>query len=204
MASISPIRAMFASPEVRLPTNWQCFPFSRNDLLPLKPDILWRIEWGAVRSLTWSDEGSVVTVGYWGSGDVVGHALSRLHPHQIECMTSVEATAVPDRAWPELLDAIIAHVQQTEELLSIVRYERIYQRLERLLLWLSRKFGRRVPNGELIDLRLTHQGIAELIGTTRVTVTRLLKELEEEGKIIRQQRHYIILGDRFLEVHQDN
>lgn len=179
--------------------NLTRLPFSRNDLLPLQKDILWRIEWGAVRTLTWSDEGTIVTLGYWGAGDVVGQPLSRLRPHQIECLTSVEATSIPSNHWHLVFDSIISHVQQSEELLSIVRHERVYKRLQQLLIWLARKFGRSVPAGELIDLRLTHQGIAELIGTTRVTVTRLLKELEEEGQIIRKQRHYIILCNYNLE-----
>jgi CRP-like cAMP-binding protein len=108
-------------------------------------------------------------------------------------LTSVEATSVPVKHWHQFLQAIIAHTQQTEELFSIVRSERVYSRLDKLLIWLGNKFGQSVPQGKLIDLRLTHQNLAELIGTTRVTVTKLLKELEEEGKIIRQQRHYIIL-----------
>ncbi|ERN42617.1 catabolite gene activator and regulatory subunit of cAMP-dependent protein kinase [Rubidibacter lacunae KORDI 51-2] len=170
-------------------------PFSRSDLLPAQPEILWRVEWGVVRTITWNDDGTVVTLGYWGKGDVVGQPLTRLQPYQIECLTSVEVTAIPSHRWHQVLDAIVAHSWQSEELLSIVRYERVYKRLERLLTWLARKFGRSVATGELIDLRLTHQGIAELIGTTRVTVTRLLKELEAQGKIVRQQRHYIILCD---------
>jgi len=61
-----------------------------------------------------------------------------------------------------------------------------------------------VSAGELIDLRLTHQGIAEAIGSTRVTVTRLLKELESERKILRQQRHYIVICDREALDHSQN
>lgn len=181
------------APKPAAPANLTRLPFSRTDLLPLRSDVIWRVEWGAVRSLTWNDEGTVITLGYWGAGDVVGQPLSHLQPYQIECLTSVEVVSIPSPCWPSILDSILEHARQTEELLSIVRYERVYQRLDELLFWLARKFGRSVPLGELIDLRLTHQALAELIGTTRVTVTRLLKEFEEEGKIVRQQRHYIIL-----------
>lgn len=168
-------------------------PFSRHDCLPSRPDLLWSLEWGIVRTLTWNEEGTIITLGYWGRGDVVGQPLSGVYPYQIECLTSVEASAVPVKQWPLFLDGILAHSQATEELYSIVRSERVYNRLDKLLIWLGNKFGRSVPQGILIDLRLTHQNLAELIGTTRVTVTKLLKELEEEEKILRQQRHYIIL-----------
>lgn len=168
-------------------------PFSRNDCLPARQDILWSLEWGIVRTLTWNEEGASVTLGYWGAGDVVGQPLSGVYPYQIECLTSVEATSVPVEQWDRFIEGIIAHSQTTEELFSIVRSERVYSRLDKLVIWLANKFGRSVSQGILIDLRLTHQQIAELIGTTRVTVTKLLKELETEGKILRQQRHYIIL-----------
>ncbi len=41
--------------------------FSRGDSIPPWPDVLWRIEGGAVRSMTWSEEGTLITLGYWGS-----------------------------------------------------------------------------------------------------------------------------------------
>lgn len=176
-----------------LPPQLTRLPFSRHDCLPARPDLLWSVDWGIVRTLTWNEEGAVVCLGYWGVGDVVGQPLSGVYPYQIECLTRVEATSIPVDQWSELFDRIMAHSQTTEELFSIVRSERVYNRLNKLLIWLGNKFGRTVPQGILIDVRLTHQNIAELIGTTRVTVTKLLKELEAERKIIRNSRHYIIL-----------
>lgn len=167
--------------------------FSRNDYLPSRPDLLWYLESGIVRTVTWNEEDAIVTLGYWGVGDVIGQPLSGVSPYKMECLTSVETTSIPIQQWHQFLDGIRAHSQQSEELFSIVRSERVYTRLDKLLIWLGKKFGRTVPQGTLIDLRLTHQHIAELIGTTRVTVTKLLKELEDEGKILREQRYYILL-----------
>jgi CRP/FNR family transcriptional regulator len=49
------------------------------------------------------------------------------------------------------------------------------------LLVLCRDFGVPGSSGITIDLRLSHQAIAEAIGSTRVTITRLLGDLREEG-----------------------
>jgi len=57
------------------------------------------------------------------------------------------------------------------------------QRLQQLLSWLALKFGHPIHQGRLIQLRLTHQDIADAIGTTRVTVTRLMQDLERSGEI---------------------
>jgi CRP-like cAMP-binding protein len=175
------------------PSNLQARTFSRRDLIPMQQDVLWRIERGVVRTLTWSEAGIPATLAYWGSGDVIGQPLSRVQPYQIECLTSVEVRLLPAHFWTQVLDAIFLHVQQTEELLNIVHFEPMRHRLLQLLMWLAQKFGREVEQGQLIDLRLTHTDIAEVIGGTRVTVTRLLSQFEQEGIINRPRRHFILL-----------
>ena len=166
--------------------------FSRRELIPPRQDVLWQIERGAVRTLTWSEQGTFITLGYWGTGDVVGHSLSRVKPYQIECLTSVEMNIIPSGLWYQALDAMLLHIQQAEELLSIVHRKPVSLRLWQFLVWLGQKFGSDVEQGRLIDLGLTHQEMAEVINTTRVSVTRMLQHFEEEGMLQRHQRRLII------------
>lgn len=166
--------------------------FSRHDLIPPKENILWRIERGAVRTVTWSEQGTLITLGYWGIGDIVGQPLSRIIPYQIECLTSVETTIIPPQLWHQILDSMLLHIQQSEELLSIIHRKPVSLRLWQFLIWLSQKFGRDVDRGILIDIGVTHQEIAEVINTTRVSVTRLLQQFEAEGRLKRHQRRLIL------------
>jgi CRP-like cAMP-binding protein len=166
--------------------------FTRREIIPARNDVLWRIERGAVRTLTWSEDGTFITLGYWGSGDLVGHPLSKVKPYQIECLTSVEASVVPPHLWDRDIGSLLTHIQQAEELLSIVHRKPICLRLWQFLVWLSEKFGRDVEQGKLLDLNVTHQEMAEVLNTTRVTVTRLLQQYEEEGKLIRHKRRIIL------------
>jgi len=175
-----------------LPTPLTQRIFGRREVLPQTEEILWRIERGAVRTLTWSEEGNSITLGYWGKGDLVGYPLSTISPYQIECLTIVEVTRVPAELWYQNTDALLKHIQQSEELLSIVHRKPISLRLWNFLLWLSNKFGRDVEQGRLIDLAVTHQEMAEVLNTTRVTVTRLLQQFEEESKLIRHKRRLIL------------
>lgn len=166
--------------------------------MPQQPDHLWRIEQGIVRSMTWSAEGRLTVLGYWGPGSVVGQALSQINPYHVECLTNVEATLLPANLWHQALDALLLHVQQVEALLTVAYTYPTYQRLLKLLIWLAQTFGREVDQGKLIDLPLTHQDIAEGIGAARATVTVLLNQLEARGTIIRLRRQ-IILSSRFLQ-----
>ena len=44
-------------------------------------------------------------------------------------------------------------------------------------------------------MRLTHEDIAELLGSS-VTITRILKQLEEDGLIHRLRLHRIVLREQ--------
>ncbi len=170
--------------------------FMRRSLLPLGRDYLWRIESGVIRTLTWLEDGTTVTLGLWTAGDVVGRMLSKAEPYQIECLTPVEVTALPLDRWNQVNEALIRHIQQYQEFLEILHCRSVETSLLRLLTWLANKFGQDVEQGHMIDLRLTHQEIAEIIGTTRVTVTRLLKEFENQGIIERLPRKFIVLHEK--------
>ena len=163
------------------------------DLLPLDIDCLWQIDSGFVRTLTWNDEGDLVTLGMWGPGDVVGRPLSTITPYQMACLTSVQVQPLP--VSPYLCDAMRLHVRSMEELLSIIICKRAPHRLLKFLHWLAHRFGRRVEQGQMIEVRLTHQLLAEITGITRVTTTRLLNQFEREGKLLRVQNHRILLRD---------
>lgn len=170
--------------------------FARRSLLPLGENYLWQIESGVVRTLTWFEDGTNITLGLWGTGDVVGRALSKAEPYQIECLTPVEATKLPVDEWHQVNKAIISHIQQIQEFLEILHSRSVDASLWRLLTWLANKFGHQVEQGQLIELRLTHQEIAEIVGTTRVTVTRILREFEERGIIERLPRKLIVLREK--------
>jgi len=166
--------------------------FSRRDLIPPRDDVLWQIERGAVRTLTWSEQGTLISLGYWGVGDIVGIPLSRVKPYQIECLTSVETSILPFDLWYQAVDAMLLHIQQAEEILNIVHRKPVALRLWQFLLWLGDKFGRDIDQGRLIDLGVTHQELAEVLNTTRVSVTRMLQQFEEEGMLLRHERRLVL------------
>lgn len=170
--------------------------FARRALLPLGRDYLWQISTGVVRTLTVSEDGTPITLGLWGPGDIVGRALSKADPYQIECLTPVEATILPAEYWVQVTEAMIQHIQQFQEFLQILHCRSVDASLVQLLAWLARRFGREIEQGQLIDLRLTHQEIAEIIGATRVTVTRLLNDFEKRGIIQRLSHRFILTNDQ--------
>lgn len=66
-------------------------------------------------------------------------------------------------------------------------------RLYFLLRRLAIQQGVKVNKGTKINLKLTHQDLATMIGSTRSTVTKMLNELEDERKIMKAGKYIIIL-----------
>lgn len=150
--------------------------FPPRSIIPLAYNCAWRIETGVLRSITWLQDGTVVALGLWGAGDVIDRTLAS-ESVQIECLTKVEAILLTE--WQQEPAVLLAYIRQLEALAAIRSHKKVDAMLLQLLNWLADKFGREVEAGRLINLRLTHQDIAELLGTTRVTITRTLSEFDQ-------------------------
>ncbi|MBN3906903.1 MAG: Crp/Fnr family transcriptional regulator [Nostoc sp. NMS1] len=169
--------------------------FARRSFLPEHQNGLWKIETGFVRTFTYLEDGTTVALGLWGPGDIVGKSLSKLEPYQMECLTKVDATVLPVEEWTQLTETLLAHIQQAQELMVIRSHKKVDTMLIKLLAWLSKKFGSEVEKGRLIDMRLTHEDLAEMLGSTRVTITRVLGQFEQEGLINRLSLHRIVVRE---------
>jgi CRP/FNR family transcriptional regulator len=82
-----------------------------------------------------------------------------------------------------LLQGLSSRILQTETMIETLTHRDMSSRLVSFLLVLCRDFGVPSHDGITIDLRLSHQAIAEAIGSTRVTITRLLGDLRNEGLV---------------------
>lgn len=156
--------------------------FKRHDCLNLHSRGLWRIHQGYVRTLTWNLEGESVPLGFWTQGNIVGKAIAQADPYKAECLTAVAAEYLGDRDFCSQAD-ILSQVKQSNDLLRISHCRQAESRLLQFICWLAHRFGRPTAEGRTIQIKLTHQELADSIGIRRVTVTRLLKVLEAQGKI---------------------
>ena len=82
-----------------------------------------------------------------------------------------------------MLQGLSSRILQTETMIETLTHRDMSSRLVSFLLVLCRDFGVPSSEGITIDLRLSHQAIAEAIGSTRVTITRLLGDLRNAGLV---------------------
>ncbi|MGG6295082.1 Crp/Fnr family transcriptional regulator [Leptolyngbya sp. AN02str] len=169
--------------------------YPRRSLLPSRSSCLWRIECGVVRAMTWRRDGTVVPLGIWQSGDVVGEGLTQSANCQIEALTDVSVTAIAFQDWQPVPEELLSHLKQAHDLMIIRSGRRSDEILLDLLTWLAKRFGQPVNNGTLIALKLTHQDLADFSGLTRVTVTRTLSMFEQNHVIHRLSRQLVLAPD---------
>jgi CRP/FNR family transcriptional regulator len=170
---------------------------------------------GKVKLSMLSAEGKEKVLTILQEGDIFGE-LSLFdedpHPLTAEVMEDARLLIIP---WNEMEKMIIkrpslaikiieALSKKTRLLTSQVR-ELVFQdaagRLASLISRLAEDFGREIEEGTVIDLVLTHQEIANLIGSSRVTVTKLINKFIDDGMITIKKRKIIItdfesLGER--------
>ncbi|MGK7950348.1 MAG: Crp/Fnr family transcriptional regulator [Xenococcaceae cyanobacterium] len=105
----------------------------------------------------------------------------------------LDITKSPDLA-RVLMKQLSQRIIKAQNLTTITRLRKVEDRLWQLLLMLKEEIGQSVINGTRLTIRFTHQNLANIICTTRVTVTRLLGDFQSRELIcIDRDRHIIIL-----------
>jgi CRP-like cAMP-binding protein len=86
-----------------------------------------------------------------------------------------------------VLDRVQRHLVRTLTL-------RVSDRLAGLLEELGSAHGRACPEGIRVDLPLTQDMLAWMVGATRESVNRAIRSLEREGRVRRSGRTYVVGG----------
>ena len=178
--------------------------YFKGDNIPLEPQQLWLVSKGLVKLTTMGECGQEVLVGLVGPSMPFGSSLTDLPTYQaIALSKKVELVSIPlseIAISPKLAQALLPQISErlrhTEVLLAISGRRKVKERLNHLLVFLEHKFGEKIPQGTRLTIRLTHQDLADACCTTRVTITRLLGKLQQQGKIIFDIHNQIVFPER--------
>jgi CRP/FNR family cyclic AMP-dependent transcriptional regulator len=91
-----------------------------------------------------------------------------------------------------LIKVLSARLRRANHQISTLALLDVYGRVARVILDMAREEGRRLKDGRIAFRRATHQEIANRIGTTRETVTRMLKDLERQGLVKIEGREIVL------------
>ena len=167
---------------------------------------LFIVERGAVRIYVPSPQGMDLTLAVLGRGDFFGD-LSLLdgRPRSASASVSTDATLLmlersdfialltqrPTAAMA-VLAAVAGRLRETDEMASDLAFLDVAGRLAKRLLDLASAHGVKRDGGVLIDLAVTQEDLANMIGVTRESVNRNLSEFQTLGLISKQGRRIVV------------
>ena len=171
-------------------------------------DSLFVIHNGQVKVSIVSEDGREVILSILGEGNFFGEmSLLDGHPRSANVTTSQETELLMVRRADflrfiqkspqtaiKLLSVLASRLRITDRKIEGLALSDVTGRITQTLLQLADEQGLPTQEGVLIKDRPTHQDLANMSGTTRETVSRILKRLENQGYIIPRGRDLLIVG----------
>jgi CRP-like cAMP-binding protein len=190
--------------------------FSKDERIPARSGLLYLVQRGAIRLVGTAQLSASTTngvsqlshptteeafLGFVGAGqpfEIVAQS-----PFTLQAYSHVDQTSVLWMYWHDLdnwphfrrevLDAFRYQHQRKLLWLSTLGQRRTIDRLLGFLTLLIEEFGEPFQNGYCLPFPLTHAQIGSAIGSTRVTVTRLMGKLRQRGLIATQGDNLIYI-----------
>ena len=166
------------------------------------------IETGQVRISLPGSDGREVTLAHLGPGDCFGEMSMLDGEPRSAAVTAVDETVVligtrddfmrsieaNPRIAMNLLVMMSTRLRAANEIIESLSFLDVQGRVARLLLDVAQKEGVEVPEGLQIPLPYTRQEMANIVSTSRETLTRVLKNFERLRYLRLMRRKAIILN----------
>lgn len=169
------------------------------------------VQKGFVKAYTILESGDTRTIFILAAGDIFPLDFSRTMDWEhykiryfYQCLADTELISIPSgqlrdqiKTDPEVMqvymDYLAASNQAIMNQLEVMKYKKAIDKVAMLLPYLVSKSGKKVkPDVYQLQLKLSHQELADLSGVTRETTTTLIKQLEKAGVVDQSQGRWLI------------
>lgn len=186
------------------------FLYHQNEM----PDGVYIIKSGRVRITSYRSGGEEKQLYIAEKGAMCGEfACIQNHPHDTSAVAIVDSMVyfIPYHVLEEHMRRNWSIAQKimrlvcrkssifVSQILELSFYQSL-QRIARILLDIAAQYGRAQADGSvLISIKFTHQDIASMINTSRVTTSNIFNDFLKKGTIGRKDGHYILRDTEELE-----
>ncbi|MFM9046272.1 MAG: Crp/Fnr family transcriptional regulator [Cyanobium sp.] len=169
--------------------------------VPLLRDHVWLVIRGMVKLGCITIHGDELLLGLAGPNELFGDSLAGPDAYEAATLSDCDLLCLSQGELEKhsyLAQAFIAAVsqrqRQSQTMLALMGLRRVEDRVRGFLELLALDYGVSCPEGLRLTPKLTHQEIASALGTTRVTVTRIIGQLKEVGWLSIDAHRSIILA----------
>ena len=176
-----------------------------------RDEMVYFVESGQVKLLMLSSEGRECLLAIHGEGDIFGELCLSGLGARLETATAMKATTLKQipcsqffarlgrdslfEGFVRYLAVRIADQQQVIANLVTVDSE---QRLGQTLLQLARTMGKKDPRSIRIELKITHEELSEMVGTTRPRISLFMQRFHNLGLIETNKERFLIIKEKKL------
>jgi len=169
------------------------------------------IEKGQIKLVMASSEGKECMLAIHGPGDVFGELCLSGLGSRLETATAMEDSYLKEIPCAKFLDRLaqdsllegfikylavrVADQQQVIANLVTVDSE---QRLGTTLLQIARKFGKKDPRSIRIEVKISHEELGTMVGTTRPRISVFMQRFRNLDLIEYNTEHHLIIKERKL------
>jgi len=176
-----------------------------------RDEMVYFVESGQVKLLMLSSEGRECLLAIHSEGDIFGELCLSGLGARLETATAMKATTLKQipcsqffarlgrdllfEGFVRYLAVRIADQQQIIANLVTVDSE---QRLGQTLLQLARTMGKKDPRSIRIELKITHEELSEMVGTTRPRISLFMQRFHNLGLIETNKDRFFIIKEKKL------
>lgn len=171
-------------------------------------DYMYLIQEGQVKVTKMSDDGREKILDFLSEGDFVGEmALVESAPRTASVKTTRPTVLLALSRHDflsllrgnadislEVMRSLSRRLRETNEQIRGLLFDRVEGRTRRILSRYAKESNATHPD-RLATQPMTHQQLADLVGTSRETITRVIKELKDSGWLIQDGKRYLTPKD---------
>lgn len=159
--------------------------------------VLYLIKEGKVKICLISPDGQEISLAVLGAGEYFGEfalydglprsadaiALEKVECYTLQRSDFQSAIMKNPKIAIQVLEGLSKRLRNTDQMVEDLIFLDVYGRVAKKLLDLSDTHGIKVENGTLIDVRLTQQDLASMVGASRESVNKVMGYFADKGYI---------------------
>jgi len=172
-------------------------------------DALYILISGVVKVFTRSSDGRIKTLALLEKGDFLGEMAildSEIRSANVSAVEDSEMLVISRKDFEaslttnpqiafKIMQTLCARLRDADKQIEALTFQNVSGRLAIALLDLAEKHGIQTEKGIKIDMELTHQELAEMVGTAREVISRILTDFRKTGSI-EIEKHHITITDK--------
>jgi CRP-like cAMP-binding protein len=174
-------------------------------------EMVYYIESGQVKLLMDSSEGKECILAIHSVGDIFGELCLSGLGGRLETATAMKATTLKrvardqffarlgrDSLFEGFIRYLAVRVADQQQVIANLVTVDSEQRLGQTLLQLGRTVGKKDPRSIRIELKISHEELSEMVGTTRPRISMFMQRFRNLGLIETNKEHFLIIKEHKL------